>query len=64
MDSDDYGFLFNSHDVPAMAARVVEMLTNEKKARETGDAARNHIAEVGSPRKHAEKVAALLSLSR
>ena len=64
MDSDDYGFLFNSHDVPAMAARVVEMLTNEKKAREIGDAARNHIAEVGSPRKHAEKVAALLSLSR
>lgn len=64
MDPEACGFLLDSHDVPAMAGRVVEILTNQQRAREIGDAARNHIAEVGSPRKHAEKVAALLSLSR
>ena len=62
MDSEDYGFLLDSHDIPAMAQRVAGLLRNQQRAREIGDAARNHIAEVGSPRKHAEKVAALLSL--
>jgi len=60
--SDECGFLFDNHDVHAMSRRVVELLTDKDKALEIGNAARKHIATVGSPRKHAEKVAALLSL--
>ena len=64
IDSEDYGFLLDRHDIPAMARKVVLLLSNEQSARKMGEAARKHIAKVGSPRKHAEKVAALLSLGR
>lgn len=62
IDSEDYGFLLDRHDIPAMARKVVLLLSNEQSARKMGEAARKHIAKVGSPRKHAEKVLALLSL--
>ncbi len=62
IDSEDHGFLLDSHDIPTMAQKVAGLLLDEKRARAMGEAGRNHIAKVGSPRRHAEKVAALLSL--
>jgi glycosyltransferase involved in cell wall biosynthesis len=63
LDSEEKGTLLKSHDVPAMAKRVIDLLTNESLAQRVGEAARRHISEIGSPQRHAEKVAALLSVS-
>jgi glycosyltransferase involved in cell wall biosynthesis len=56
LDSNEYGFLTDTHDVPLLVGRVVELLNNEALAREVGIKARAHVGEVGSPRRHAERV--------
>jgi glycosyltransferase involved in cell wall biosynthesis len=60
IDDDAYGFFINTHDVPKLAARVVQILTDPKLAAEIGKASRARIEEVGSPRLHAEKMLNLL----
>lgn len=60
LDSTEHGFLTDTHDVPLLANRVIELLKNEVLAKEVGTKARAHIKKVGSPRHHAERVLKLL----
>jgi glycosyltransferase involved in cell wall biosynthesis len=60
IDTDACGFVINSHDVPELAAKVVEILTDKKLATEMSRRSRAKIEEVGSPRLHAEQMLNLL----
>ena len=60
LDSNEYGFLTDTHDVPLLASKVIELLKDEALAKEVGMKARARIEEVGSPRRHAERVLELL----
>jgi glycosyltransferase involved in cell wall biosynthesis len=61
LDSNEYGYLTDTHDVSLLAGKVIELLQNEKLAREVGKKARARIEAVGSPRRHVERVLELLA---
>jgi len=58
--SQEHGFLLGSHDVPALADKVILLLRDEGLAARIGANARARIKEIGSPRLHAERVLQLL----
>ena len=60
-DSDEYGFLGNTHDVPLLASKVTELLQDRRLAEGVGARARAHIEEVGNPTLHAQRVLRLLT---
>jgi glycosyltransferase involved in cell wall biosynthesis len=60
LDSNEYGFLTDTHDVPFLAGKVIELLNNKALAEKIGMKARARIKEIGSPRRHAERVLELL----
>jgi glycosyltransferase involved in cell wall biosynthesis len=53
----------STHDVPTMAAKLIELLQNPQAASQMGAKGRQCIIEVGSPRRHAERVLELLESS-
>jgi glycosyltransferase involved in cell wall biosynthesis len=61
LSSRDHGFLIDTHDVTQLAGQVIELLRDPILAARVGQAAKVHIEEVGSPRKHAERLIALLA---
>ena len=61
LDSDEYGFLINRHDVPLLASKVIELLQDQQLAEAVGARARAHIERVGDPRLHAQRVLGLLT---
>jgi glycosyltransferase involved in cell wall biosynthesis len=61
LNSDEYGFLINTHDVPLLARKVVELLQDRRLAEGVGARARAHIEKVGDPRMHAKRVLSLLA---
>ena len=60
-DSDECGFLINTHDIPLLANKVIELLQDRRLAEGVGARARTHIERVGNPRLHAERVLRLLA---
>jgi glycosyltransferase involved in cell wall biosynthesis len=61
LNSEQYGFLTDTHDVPLLAGKVIRFLLDENLAKETGARARARIEEIGSPRLHAVRVLKLLA---
>jgi len=61
LNSDEYGFLINRHDVPLLANKVTELLNTPRLAKGVGARARAHIKEVGNPTLHAQRVLRLLT---
>jgi glycosyltransferase involved in cell wall biosynthesis len=60
LDSNEHGFLTDTHDVPLLAQKVIKLLCDENLANQVGAKARARIEEIGSPRLHAERVLKLL----
>jgi len=61
LDSDEYGFLIHTHDVPLLASKVIELLKDRRLAEATGARARAHIEKAGDPALHAQRVLRLLT---
>jgi len=53
IDSPQCGFLFDSHDVEAMAAKIVQLGSDKKYAAEIGAAGKKRIEELSSPSAYA-----------
>ena len=62
LSSRDHGFLIDIHDVSQLSAQVIRLLQDPRLARSIGKAARMHIEEVGSPKRHAERILDLLEV--
>jgi glycosyltransferase involved in cell wall biosynthesis len=60
LDSDEYGCLINTHDVPLLASKVTELLQDRRLAEAVGARARAHIERIGDPTLHAQRVLRLL----
>ena len=58
---EEYGFLIDTHDIDRLAAHVTQILQDDALAARMSQAGRARIAEVGSPRKYAEAMLALLN---
>lgn len=61
LDSEDYGFLADKHDIPLLAGKVIKLLCDENLAKQVGGKARARIKDIGSVRLHAERVLKLLA---
>ena len=61
LDSDEYGFLINTHDVPLLASKVIELLQDRRLAEAVGARARAHIEKIGDPALHAQRVLRFLT---
>ena len=59
--NDEYGYLISSHDVDALAAKVIFYLLNPQEARRIALAGRERVKSVSSPAKLTEQVESLLS---
>ncbi len=60
IDDESCGFVLDSHDVPRLAAKAVEILADEEFATRMGRQSRAKIEQVGSPRRYAESMLQLL----
>jgi glycosyltransferase involved in cell wall biosynthesis len=60
LSSRNHGFLIDTHDVSQLSAQVIRLLQDPRLARSVGKAARMHIEEVGSPKRHTERILKLL----
>jgi glycosyltransferase involved in cell wall biosynthesis len=58
--SDEYGYLIATHDVDALAARIVFLLQNPHEARRVALAGRERMTQVSSPSELTAQVEALL----
>jgi glycosyltransferase involved in cell wall biosynthesis len=60
----DIGFFFTSHDVPAMAEAVEQLLSEPEVAARIGEAGRARVEEYGRPSLHADKTLSLLQIDQ
>ena len=62
IDSKEFGFLLDRHDVKVLSSAVVNLLQNGDEAEKIGEKGRNRVRDIGSPRAHASSVLELLTI--
>lgn len=60
VSNDEYGYLISTHDIDALAAKVIYLLQNPDKARSVALAGRQRVEDVSNPEDHVKKIESLL----